>query len=436
MKIMSVRSKLIIGFSFALIMNIITSTVGSVCISGLKRTIRSSVEGADSFWINNASYIIAICLVITLLVDVIFAVLIINDVKRGVERLTKASKQLVLGNVNIQMGEVTRDEFGQLMGDFKQFAEGLQEKAEVATMVAEGDLTAEVHPKSPEDALGLAVSKLVKDMNEIMSFIRTSSLEVNTGSEQVAVASQSLAQGSSEQASALEEVTISMNDVAKKTRDNAEQANEANRLVQVAREGAVSGNERMLHMKTAMEDINISSENISKIIKVIDDIAFQTNILALNAAVEAARAGSYGKGFAVVAEEVRNLASRSSAAASETASMIEDSIHKVKVGSKLADETAKALDEIVYEVEQIVDITSNIARSSDEQASAISEIDLAIAQVSEVVQLNSATSQECAAASEELSSQATNLLGTVERYRLREDSIRIGTTQAAKHRKY
>ena len=239
---------------------------------------------------------------------------------------------------------------------------------------------------------------------------------------QVASASEALAQGSTEQASAIEQITASINDIAKKTKTNAGEANQASQLIEEAISDVEKGNAQMQDMVVAMQDINKSSESISKIIKVIDDIAFQTNILALNAAVEAARAGEAGKGFAVVAEEVRSLAAKSSAAAAETAEMIEDSIVKVTAGSKIADETAKALAAISNIVKESETIILDIAEASNYQATAIEQIDQAIEQVSQVVQNNSATSEECAAASVELANQANKMRELLSVYELGDQS--------------
>lgn len=266
-----------------------------------------------------------------------------------------------------------------------------------------------------------ALNLIADNFNQILRDMNTASDQVTAGSHQVADGSQALSQGATEQASSVEELTTSINEIADQTRQNAMSANEANELASTALLAAEQGNSRMKDMQKAMEEINDSSTSIAKIIKVIDEIAFQTNILALNAAVEAAHAGQHGKGFAVVAEEVRNLAARSAAAAKETSGMIEGSIRKVEVGTKIADDTAKALELIVKDVERATELVGSIAIASNEQATGIAQINQGVEQVSKVVQANSATAEQGAQASEELSGQAELLKKMIDQFTLRAD---------------
>ncbi|MGH4138685.1 methyl-accepting chemotaxis protein [Clostridium sp.] len=269
-----------------------------------------------------------------------------------------------------------------------------------------------------KDALNL----IIQSFNEVFTEINNAADQVSAGSNQVSDGSQALSQGTTEQASSIEELTASITEVAAQTKQNAVNASQANELALNAKEGAALGNSHMKEMLKSMEEINESSSSISKIIKVIDDIAFQTNMLALNAAVEAARAGQHGKGFAVVAEEVRNLAARSAKAAKETTDLVEGSMKKVEIGTKIANNTAESLDQIVVGVSKAATLVGEIAAASNEQATAIYQINKGIEQVSDVVQTNSATAEQSAAASEELSSQASMLKNMVGKFRLKRGS--------------
>ena len=365
-----------------------------------------------------AFILIAIC-VVCIIIMLGLCFFITRTITVPVTKLSNAARKLAMGDIDVDCEKIHDDDLGELMDAFDHMTDTIKEQAAIADAISKGDLTIDVTPRSDKDLLGKALQRLVDSNNKALGSVQESTMQVTIGAEQVANASQALAQGSTEQASALQQVTASINEIAEKTKKNASEATTANDLVNTVRNMAEDGNGQMKSLTGAMNDINDSSETISKIIKTIDDIAFQTNILALNAAVEAARAGVHGKGFAVVAEEVRNLAAKCGSAASETAEMIEDSIRKVGNGRQLASETAEALDRIVASIEEVAGIINNIAISSNDQATAVSQIDQAIGQVSTVVQTNSATSEQCASASEELSNQAMNLRNQMAAYKLK-----------------
>lgn len=362
--------------------------------------------------------VVIVVVLISILISMAYALRLVRTITVPIRKLSEAAKKLALGDVDVDCHKMYNDDLGDLMDAFAIMVDGIKDQVRVTDLLAQGDFRVEVKPRSDRDVLGKSLYKLVSDENALLSNIREAGSQITVGSEQVANASQALAQGSTEQASAIQQVTASMDEVTQRTKANASQATEASSLVNNIKIMAASGNDQMKAMIDAMDSINESSETISKIIKTIDDISFQTNILALNAAVEAARAGIHGKGFAVVAEEVRNLAAKSASAAGETAEMIEDSIHKVANGTKIVEETAKSLSAIVNSIDEIVVLIGNITVSSSDQATAISQIDQAISQVSTVVQTNAATSEQCAAASEQLSNQAVTLKNLIGQYKL------------------
>jgi len=283
--------------------------------------------------------------------------------------------------------------------------------------IAEADEYTEETKKSFDD-IGVALNGSLNSLNEVLGQIRMASQQVNSGAQQVSGASQSLSQGATEQASSLEEISASMTQVGGQVKMNADNAIQASKLTEAARNDAHSGNEHMHEMLEAMNVINDQSSEVQKIIKVIDEIAFQTNLLALNAAVEAARAGVHGKGFAVVAEEVRNLAQRSAKAAKETTDLIEGNVNSVHRGVEIAESTAGALANIVNGITKATDLVNEISSASQEQRSAIDQITDALGQIDHVTQANTANAEESAAAAEELSGQSSQMQNMIGKFRL------------------
>jgi Methyl-accepting chemotaxis protein len=262
------------------------------------------------------------------------------------------------------------------------------------------------------------MQELLLNLNSTLLQISQSADQVDSGAGQVANGAQALSQGATEQASSIEELSASITEITEQIRKNAENAKSVHDKANFAEREMFSSNDQMREMMIAMGQINFKSSEISKIIKIIDDIAFQTNILALNAAVEAARAGVAGKGFAVVADEVRNLAGKSAEAAKHTTILIEETISAVENGSQITSKTATSLDKSANATKEVVALIDDISKASQEQATAIIQINQGIEQISSVVQTNAATAEESAAASEELSGQANILQELIAKFEL------------------
>jgi methyl-accepting chemotaxis protein len=279
----------------------------------------------------------------------------------------------------------------------------------------------EIKPRSENDALNFALSKMADNLHKMFGAINAAAGQVSIGSKQIADGAQMLAQGSSEQAASVEELSGLVAEMAERTKASAGLAENAASLSNTIKVDAEEGSRRMDDMIAAVAEINEASRSIGKIIKTIDDIAFQTNILALNAAVEAARAGQHGKGFAVVAEEVRNLASKSAEAAKDTGGMIQNSIEKAGLGSRIAGETAASLKKIAAGINESTRLIGEIAGASEKQSSDITQINTGIDQVALVIQQNSASAEESAAAAEEMSSQSVLLQGLIAQFQLKSE---------------
>lgn len=378
-----------------------------------------AIEVGDANKISLSRKISIVMLFGLLAVSLILAYFMRHLITQPIGQIVQVIQELEKGHIGNSLNLIRTDEIGVLARSMDLLGKSLQnEVVGSLEMLAQGNLTFEVMPRDEHDIVRGALRKTFKDLNGLMSQIHAGAEQMASGASQVTDNSQSLSQGATQQASSLEEISSSMSQLGGQTKTNAENANQANQLTVISERAAEKGNNQMQEMIAAMAEINQSSKNISKINKVIDEIAFQTNLLALNAAVEAARAGKHGKGFAVVAEEVRSLAARSAQAAKETAFLIEGSAAKTSRGSEIANQTAASLKEIVESIHKVSGLVMEIASASNEQAQGIAQVNQGLGQIDLVAQQTTANAEESAAAAEELSAQANQLQAMLSRFTL------------------
>ncbi|MBW6510608.1 MAG: cache domain-containing protein [Desulfuromonadaceae bacterium] len=358
-------------------------------------------------------------------IAIVCTVLFSRSLTRPMNDVVVMMTALGQGDLGKRLELQRRDEIGALAVAINGFADNMRDEVLAAfKALAAGDFTF-----NAQGVIKEPLAQANAALNQLMRQINYAAEQIVSGSEQIADGSQALSQGAAEQASSLEEVSSSMTEMSSQTRQSAENAAQASTLSSDTKNAAERGNAQMKQMVVAMNEINQSGQNISRIIKTIDEIAFQTNLLALNAAVEAARAGQHGKGFAVVAEEVRNLAARSAAAARETADLIEGSVAKTANGTEIAEQTADALEEILRRVLKVTDLVAEIAAASNEQAQGIAQISLGLGQIDQVTQQNTANAEESAAAAEELSGQAAELRQMLAGFKLHLQGQNAGSVQ-------
>ncbi|MGL5256497.1 MAG: methyl-accepting chemotaxis protein [Proteocatella sp.] len=358
---------------------------------------------------------LAIFVVLSFISGFLISYKIAGNIVRPIKRLQVITEELANGNLDVNIDVNTNDEINLLATSMRTLTERLVKYIDYIDEISlnldkigDGNLNIELtHEYDGEfSIIKDSLIKTTDNFKKTIGDISQIASQVASGSDQVASGAQALAQGTTEQASSLEQLSATINTISEQVNQNAKNALDSSQYIKTVGASANMSSSKMNEMMTAIEEINTKSSEIGKIVKTIDDIAFQTNILALNAAVEAARAGSAGKGFAVVADEVRSLANKSSEAAKNTTALIEDSINSIKNGTSLAQDTSTVLAEVIEGVNQSVHLIDDISQASNSQAKSLEEALSGLEQISAVVHSNSATAEESSAASEELSSQA------------------------------
>ncbi len=435
MRNLKVRLKMLVGFGS---IAIIIAIVGVYCVLGIQNLGNSAIAALEKAQAvseianiqqieTQVTTVVAVAFSLTILFGLFLAISISKSIRLPLGHMRDALAQVghsgdfVFDNrLKTVMKDVAqnKDEIGECMVAFTSMIDRFLELDHVLTTISNGDISMKIQKISDKDTMGIAMEKMVTNLGSTFGQIGNTSDEVAVSAKEIAENSIHLAQAATEQTAAVEALVRSINNVSQKTKENSAMAINAARLGDTIKSNAEKGSQQMNQMMEAVKMITEASASIGKVIKVIDDIAFQTNILALNAAVEAARAGQHGKGFAVVAEEVRNLAAKSANAAKETGALIANSIEKAELGAKIANETSASLSEIVAGINESSRIVNVIAQSSEQQTNAINEISGGVSQVGEVVELISKGAELSSQASTVMNQESESLRDEVAHYQL------------------
>lgn len=387
---------------------------------------QAAAQGEKAAAVTSWAWILLIgSAIVCIVLSIVVVLMIRRSIMTPMNEIIATFEQVAEGDMTTHLQYESKDEFGRMAVLIQEaftkqdvvFGDFLAK----LIMISKGDLAFDIEMEYHGDfqKIKKAMEDTTAGLNDIVMTISIAADQVRTGAAQVSDGAQVLAAGSAQQASSIEELSASIDLIAGQAEENVANVKIANNYVEKATLGMQSGNAHMEQLTQAMADISTSSHQIANIIKMIEDIAFQTNILSLNAAVEAARAGSAGKGFAVVADEVRNLAAKSAEAANRTAELIQASVASVSNGTKITEETAKILEEVGANTLLITESFERVEKASAEQAEAIEQIKEGLALVSSIVQTNAATAEENSATSEEMSAQATTLQEEVGRFKLK-----------------
>jgi len=404
------RGSLVSGFA-----PILDKNGKAIAVVGVDLDLDAVLAQSGSFGI----YTVIIGAVTSIALAIAISIYMKKSVKKPITKLSNAAKRLANGDIDFEIFALKNDEIGELITSFRHMIKMTGEQVKILERMAEGDLSGEITPRSGEDSMGAAIVKITNSLNNSLREIDECAQSIAHGSRQIMEDSRRLSGGTMTQTSAIEGLSEQISRLTGDTKENAVKAGMASELSNSIKENAQTGSSRMSEMLTAVNEINDSAQSIGKMVRVIDNIAFRTNILALNASVEAARAGQNSGGFSVVANEVRLLATQSIDVSKEMTALVTESVKKTRYGSELADAAVDAFSEIAYGIIQSSAIVTEIAENCDRQSMAIERINEGIGRVSEVTKSSGESAAESAEASSEMYGQAVKLQDNIAKFKLK-----------------